>query len=297
MSAIGPGSADQVVMFSVAFVLYDHAITLPSEVSLIWGRKWSSVTLLFYLNRWATFIWAVVQVPLDMLPLSRLPVSCIGLHHITGSTTFLLFVAVFSSMRIYALSGGNRWLALIVLLLNLVPVATNISIFANWQYEIVDLPVLRNDCYGGSTLSQSVQIKKAVATGTRGCVIVADVMVLVVTWNRTYSTYRHARIAHARTPLVTVVLRDGARIFFVSVLLLLNVLNMIGLGTNRNPTSRFSSVIITHFLLNLRQTSSVVSDGNVAHLCTSSHSRLSSNHSFVDNMGAELDYEGSGGCF
>ncbi|OCH85361.1 hypothetical protein OBBRIDRAFT_320796 [Obba rivulosa] len=41
----------------------------------MWGRKWSSVTLLFYFNRWTTFIWVVQNIPLEFLPLATLPVT------------------------------------------------------------------------------------------------------------------------------------------------------------------------------------------------------------------------------
>jgi len=44
---------------SASLVFYDQLCMLPHEIELMWGRRFSSVTLLFYLNRWATFIWAV----------------------------------------------------------------------------------------------------------------------------------------------------------------------------------------------------------------------------------------------
>lgn len=42
-----------------AIIFYDYVSTLPREVEFMWGRKLSSVTLLFYANRWATLVWAV----------------------------------------------------------------------------------------------------------------------------------------------------------------------------------------------------------------------------------------------
>ncbi|OCH93197.1 hypothetical protein OBBRIDRAFT_351068 [Obba rivulosa] len=36
-----------------ALVLYEHVTTVPEEINTMWGRRWSSVTVIFYLMRWA----------------------------------------------------------------------------------------------------------------------------------------------------------------------------------------------------------------------------------------------------
>ncbi|EMD39649.1 hypothetical protein CERSUDRAFT_92143 [Gelatoporia subvermispora B] len=46
-------------MAACVLVLYDHLTTLSQEVEFIWGRQFSSVTLLYHLNRWTIFVWAV----------------------------------------------------------------------------------------------------------------------------------------------------------------------------------------------------------------------------------------------
>ncbi|OCH84701.1 hypothetical protein OBBRIDRAFT_741139 [Obba rivulosa] len=43
-----------------ALVFYDHILMLPRAVKLIWSRKLSCFTLLFYLNRYTIFVWAVI---------------------------------------------------------------------------------------------------------------------------------------------------------------------------------------------------------------------------------------------
>ncbi|OCH90590.1 hypothetical protein OBBRIDRAFT_696765, partial [Obba rivulosa] len=107
-----------------ALVLYDHAATFSREIELIWGRKWSSVVLLYYLNRWTTFIWALEQVVFSFMSIDTLPVSRLDTIE---TITVLLFIiwAVFSGVRMYAVSGGSWWLASVVCLLNVVPIGTN----------------------------------------------------------------------------------------------------------------------------------------------------------------------------
>ncbi|OCH88353.1 hypothetical protein OBBRIDRAFT_92438 [Obba rivulosa] len=55
-------------------VLYDYSTTFSREVELIWGRKRTSVTVLFHLNRCTVFVWAVLQAA-SFLSLATLPVS------------------------------------------------------------------------------------------------------------------------------------------------------------------------------------------------------------------------------
>ncbi|EMD41379.1 hypothetical protein CERSUDRAFT_101860 [Gelatoporia subvermispora B] len=124
----------------------------------------------------------------------------------------------FSSIRIYAMSQGVWPIAAGVLLLNLVPFGTNV----------------------------------AMEVGTRVCVIASDVIVLVVIWLKTYSTWRDSKRHGIKTPLATLLLRDG------EMLLSLNILNIAGQTTNIFAdaaafSTPLSSLIITHFLLNLRQ--------------------------------------------
>lgn len=45
----------------VALAAYEYLITLKQEVALIWGRKWTGMTLLFVANRYIMVGWAVVQ--------------------------------------------------------------------------------------------------------------------------------------------------------------------------------------------------------------------------------------------
>ncbi|EMD39442.1 hypothetical protein CERSUDRAFT_71364 [Gelatoporia subvermispora B] len=54
-----------VTVASSVIVIYDHLTTLAREHEFMWGRKFSSVTLLFCLNRWTTFIWALTDLALE----------------------------------------------------------------------------------------------------------------------------------------------------------------------------------------------------------------------------------------
>ncbi|OCH85850.1 hypothetical protein OBBRIDRAFT_280645 [Obba rivulosa] len=96
------------VIAAFGLVLCDHTSTLIREVELIWGRRLTSVTILFYLNRWII-------------------VACAGLNYLGNIFDLILLTiwSAFSGIRIYAVTQGSLPLAMTVSLLNMVPVGTN----------------------------------------------------------------------------------------------------------------------------------------------------------------------------
>ncbi|OCH92600.1 hypothetical protein OBBRIDRAFT_726501, partial [Obba rivulosa] len=89
-----------------AIVFWDHLGSISKEIQFMWRRSFSIVTLLFYLNRWMTFVWAVFNVT-NILPLAKIAVR-------------------FSAIRVYAIGRGRLFLVMLVFGLSLVPVGTNI---------------------------------------------------------------------------------------------------------------------------------------------------------------------------
>ncbi|OCH84468.1 hypothetical protein OBBRIDRAFT_864607 [Obba rivulosa] len=160
------------------FVFYDHISTVAREAAFIWGRKCSSVTVLFHLNRWTIFIWAA----LGLFNFISLTTASLTYSHLQIPTAF-------SAIRTYAV-GGSKWgVALLVFLLNMVPVGTN---------AVVPCTILR-------TLTSGL-----VAIATRVCTIAADIVILLVTWSKTYALNRGDATKYGlRSSLGTTLLRDG----------------------------------------------------------------------------------------
>ncbi|OCH88347.1 hypothetical protein OBBRIDRAFT_795312 [Obba rivulosa] len=274
-------------------VFYDQVITFPRETELIWGRKYGIVTLLFHLNRWATFTWAIVNLADVFVPLSAVP-SCIGLDALVyvNSLVLLILWAVFSAARAYAISGGNWWLASAVCSLSMVPAGTNAyGWFSPGWYDIVTLPMVGTICQSGRYISEAANLKFTICT--RVAVIASDAIVLSITWSKTYAMKRHAYRHGINSPLATMLLRDGTLYF--SLLLCLNIVNIAGWTTKSfvYATGLFntplSAVIMTRFLLNLRQSAGDPHD-DTAYSTTSSQSSSLRLASFIGNMGELLDH-------
>jgi len=193
--------------------------------------------------------------------------------------TVLLFViwAVFSGIRIYAISGGSWWLACIIFALNMVPAAVNAYNFfgATWYYVGNYPPDNNLQCLSGDDLTFSVYNKFALAT--RISVIVADVTILLAVWLKTYAMKRFAHRHKIQTPVAAMLMRDGTAYFLV--LLALNIFAIAGDIAQASPatngemciqifsftvttfTPALSSIIITHVLHNLRQAARHAQDG------------------------------------
>ncbi|KAI0825865.1 hypothetical protein BC629DRAFT_31379 [Irpex lacteus] len=124
--------SNYVTLSAEVLFLFDCAITLSQEVDVIWRRKWNTTTWLYALMRYAI----VMDMIALLLPVwnyvFECPNSCeVGNHvdHALRLTQYLC-LAWFSALRVYALLDGKYIVTALVLLLNVVPCATNIFNFA-----------------------------------------------------------------------------------------------------------------------------------------------------------------------
>ncbi|OCH91914.1 hypothetical protein OBBRIDRAFT_791776 [Obba rivulosa] len=297
--------ADCCAAACTALVLYHHLTTVSHEVRYMWGRRWNSVTIIFFLNRWTTFVWAIISLVFDLMPLPSI-ISCKGVTYSQDMLELTLSVlwATFSAIRVYAISCGSGALAILACVLGLVPVGTNIyGHFAATQFQIVNSPFTGPGCLEGENLSEF--ILNDLTIGTRVAVIMSDLIVLLVTWSKTYAMKREADHLKMKTPLVSMLLLDGTVYFLV--LLALNVLQIAATTTNVFvDTANFfitpiSSIIISYFLLNLRQAAQASVENNTEYRRPSFvHSQIGEQSlsqqpsvrfaSFIDNMGEMLDH-------
>ncbi|KAI0926274.1 hypothetical protein AcV5_008776 [Taiwanofungus camphoratus] len=234
-------------------IAYEHITTFSQEYELMWGTKMTGATLIFFVNRYLLLAYCIVT-PLQVISWDT-PLRFV-LKPIVMSKPFLITlyaaVAAFTALRTFAISGHSRYLALITLALALMPFCTTIYITIKQSYAyVVWFGVL-------TCLLFSLVII------TRVCAITADVLVLATTWYKTYAIKREADLANVRVSLVTLLLRDGTLYF--AIILMMNIVQIITGTINSlfNYVTVFlapiSSILISRFLLNLRQLSHPGSD-------------------------------------
>ncbi|PCH36224.1 hypothetical protein WOLCODRAFT_166763, partial [Wolfiporia cocos MD-104 SS10] len=237
--------------------------------------------------------------------------SCEALMILQGAASTFLFAvaAVFSALRVYAISGRKWHITLIVLLTSLVPVATAIRSLAVILYGVV----LRVDdliiCGYESSGSASVATRSAIATFT--CVIASELIVIGVTFSPVFLVTNSFVKIKLQSSIVTVLLKDGA-LYFVA-LLLLNVLLLLG---NMAPNAygafagyveaflpSLGNIIISRFIFNLRDITTAQNDsrrlshGPAIDCTVSSRAQASESIQFsskiIANIGAPLNYSTS----
>ncbi|KAI0331799.1 hypothetical protein GY45DRAFT_1433703 [Cubamyces sp. BRFM 1775] len=280
----------------LALLTYDHLLTLSGEIQFVWGRKFSGATVVFMLNRYVTLFGKIV------LPIStfwwpnQTDDSCRGPIILTEMFSVIVYfiVAIFSTLRVYAIWNKDWRPALAVLLVGLcVPVA-------NMYHYIPSVPgAFTWPLYGcgEATPLSDVQLAEF-AIVIHSCAIAADLLVLILTWVKTYQIKKLASILEADASFSTLILRDGSLYF--GALLVLNVVDLIILQSNVlfDPLPVFidvlTCILISRFMLNLRQIAGRGSDLPSASQLQAT-SRFSSawfSPDVVGDLGASLSHAG-----
>ncbi|EMD36937.1 hypothetical protein CERSUDRAFT_114848 [Gelatoporia subvermispora B] len=246
------------IVAACVLIYYDNICTFSRELQYMWGSPTNIAVALFHVNKWAISIWALVSISSAFMPLaSYSSATCTTLNILWTALIVLLALlwAAFSGVRMYAISLGHVWLSSMVCALNLVPVGTNAwGFFSDTWYQMDGSPFTAALCNYGVSRSNALNARFNVTT--RSCLIASDAIVIIMTWYITFITGGH-RTRNAQTPITTALFRDGTAYFLA--LLVLNVLDIIGWCTNAFTdvagflTVPISSILMSHFLLNLHQ--------------------------------------------
>ncbi|KZT09397.1 uncharacterized protein LAESUDRAFT_696166 [Laetiporus sulphureus 93-53] len=219
----------------------------------------------------------------------------------TISIAIIAVSSGFSALRVYAVSGHRLAPALITLTLGMVFVGVRVYYYIVTSCAHVEHASGHSYCAWNIHVSNPVQFKLTITE--RICGIAADLLVLTVTWYRTYHVAKNAHRAALQTPIVVLFLRDGT-LYFIT-LLILNVLGIVLVGGvygnegDWNVTSvllaPFSSILVSRFILNLREAScddAAGLDYGTRDGATSTQNAVFASR-LVGNIGTDLQYDAS----
>ncbi|KAI8986886.1 hypothetical protein BD414DRAFT_461354 [Trametes punicea] len=194
---------------AVAWLAFEYLITLDREVSLVWTRKFNGASVIFFLNRYIMLVQFAVQLPLSF---SISDESCLVLNRVLAvfSVAPYFVWAAFSALRAYAMSNQTWPIAVVVYLLSIASACYNIYNFARLVPINLPAPIYCIPTFPGITATFIDQW----TTATRICLIVADALVIGVTWARTYRFRKTAAEANVKTSFLRLLLRDGT-VYFV----------------------------------------------------------------------------------
>ncbi|KAJ8455470.1 hypothetical protein ONZ51_g12448 [Trametes cubensis] len=218
-------SADSALVSGIAFaitysyciasatglLIYYYLTTLDGEFKHYSKRKFTLATVLYITNRYIPLAYTVYNAP--WISFSSREKICTTEMGIGIGLQLLQYFpwAIFSALRTYALKRKLYWAA-VVLILSLAPVIIN-GILYPCGFRAV--------AYECSAAHKSL-IAPVLA---RLPVIIADIVVIYVTWKTQYKAYGLSKDLRTPMRLTTVLLRDGS-IYFV-LLTGLNILALI----------------------------------------------------------------------
>ncbi|KAM5545116.1 hypothetical protein V8D89_001227 [Ganoderma adspersum] len=271
--------------------MYDWLIRIDDEVRLFWrfrtGHKPPLAVLTYALSRYAPII------QFSILVRSIYPMCHVGnvIQAVAGLLS-ILTPTIFSTLRVYALSGGNRVLAGVAFLLCSVPFGVNAMNVVRFVKAVNMYPPF--NCSGLQTMP------KHLLYGT--CLIAGDLIVLLVTWVNTYAVSRVKLGMHAGPSILHVMLlitSMNTAQMVIAPLKIPSILNICGY-VNLFITP-ITSLLICHFLLDLHQAGHVsastlaptdISPIQFATYDSSSASSSSSSSklsSFEESLGSDYD--------
>ncbi|KAM5530974.1 hypothetical protein V8D89_015356 [Ganoderma adspersum] len=240
-----------------AFTLisYDWVLNLPEEIKLFWRRKQTAASILYFCIRYLLIAYWIMGYP----TLTIQGVGCEAYMYTVFVLQLLIYIfpALFSTLRVYALTAQNKILALITLFFSLGPLYAN-AVHYGWEKpEYLGLD------YGCFVVDNATHQMGVIFTGiSRGLLSVGDLLVIVITLVKTFNLARTSKGLLGSSSLSTTLLYSGV-IYYIP-LAILNILHTILTETGANQILRTSSlvsvfidpvtsVLACRFLLNLRR--------------------------------------------
>ncbi|KAI0331141.1 hypothetical protein GY45DRAFT_1370291 [Cubamyces sp. BRFM 1775] len=244
-------SYNSIDLAAFVLVLFEYLITFDSEVECAWRRKLTWARLILLLNRYIALVLFFVSItPLisaDNLPsTTNGPHRCEALNYTMQTATVILYGvwSAFSGLRIYAISHNNRPITVLVVLLSLVPVATNIYL----EVLMVDSYTEGTGCVVSSNFSQTVW--------RRVCSVAYEGIIVAVTWIKTWKAVRADPIPGIPKSVTAFVLHEG--ILYFAVIMVLNAIQLAFIWVEADTLSLtlqflnpLTSILISRFYFGL----------------------------------------------
>ncbi|TDL18653.1 hypothetical protein BD410DRAFT_793038 [Rickenella mellea] len=200
-------------------VLYDYALTLPTEISEIWNARLNGAQILYIWTRYTLIVNTLISIPVDSLLWNHdISVSdhvCRGFYTFSDSV-FDLFTQIgiygIMIMRTYAIYQKNRWVLVLLGTVSVFVCALGAH-FTDWRSRPYENELFR-DC---EILTKPNIVFLSFVEQIS--VLALDTLVFVSTVAKTFRHTMRMRKTGTKHGLTYVILRDGIMYFLYKLLL------------------------------------------------------------------------------
>ncbi|KAI0937649.1 hypothetical protein AcV5_000436 [Taiwanofungus camphoratus] len=288
-----------------ALFVWDYAITLDQEVQHVWGRPLSMSTCLFFLNRYLNLLVTILEL-IEQAPFQTNKRSNSVLPHSHDSE--LLMLSQLRPLLTRASITPDTCLVRSCSICNTPCLRYMAPGLASGSSCPTPGPCSTNSEYlhTREVSSKHVAIKDIpsfasycrldrITIATRACATAYDVLVIILTIAKTADIRKLAKCLSIETGIISLLLRDGSTYFLL--LLFLNIAQIIVSAevTGDSALSYFvspvTSILISRFLLNLRQVHLSSEPGTHPTQSAVLSSYISDLHFMVGNLGAPLRHD------
>ncbi|KAI0767172.1 hypothetical protein C8Q74DRAFT_1219117 [Fomes fomentarius] len=241
---------------ALALLLHDTILTFGTEVDVVWNRgKVTIAGCLHIVNRYAQIAVSISSLVLSF-PVSDLTCGSLGVFQ---SIAMVLPYSAWAGLRMHALSNGNKYLSVLVLVLSAVYVVPNMV------RDNAKTRILGRRSHGGI----SERSLPAVLVASRAAPMLGEFIALLWTFKMTWKRHSFASSAYGRAHYLNQEQPAFcANIESYSVPLLSNATTLALFITNHNQVTLlqqviicfrdpyvqsrfFTTILISHYLLDL----------------------------------------------
>ncbi|KAH8100114.1 hypothetical protein BXZ70DRAFT_940402 [Cristinia sonorae] len=293
-------------LVATAIVTYDYLLTFSSEVRFIWRRKINMATFIFVFTRYSILGFAIYrQWPVDEANISVEQCKRYSIASMVLTMLITFNIGFFTSFRAYAITGRWTLPVIAVVLCSMFSPAANIYNYARpFVFAIVtNGPFTR--CIQMPTPEAMRRTPRIMPILVRSITILGDLLLLAVTWGKSYGVFKASlQLRNFKPKISVLLLRDGTLYFVALAALNLVVLLLVISNQYLHPnmgtafifvTETIACVLIARFILDLRYITGDPSarDGDVTTGMASEHGQgLSTIHfatsTFLGNLAAPL---------
>ncbi|KAL5533934.1 hypothetical protein ACEPAG_394 [Sanghuangporus baumii] len=187
-----------------ALITYDYFLTLPDEMRLIWPAKWNAGKIMFFLTRYPVFVDTSLTIINLIQPNLKLSL-CKPTYQAGAWMSFagITIAEIIMMMRVYAIWGAKREVAIFLVIFNLGIIIPDIVLLERSLRSLVFMPS------PFPTLAPCVLIDADLSVYIDFILImVSEFVVIVMTFWKCFSEWRASR-----SSLMKALLEDGVQYF------------------------------------------------------------------------------------